>query len=247
MSDVICARSDVEGTALLTVDGVLDSSSYRSVRDSIIKTALDEPRAVIVDITSLSVPAESALAVFTSARWHMVRWPDVPLLLICATEGGQDMLGRNGITRYVPVYADFAQALDALARRPVPGRRRMRTELYPEWASPGLARDLVMQWMEGWPQEELLPVAVIVVSALVENAVEHAGGATELRLEARGDEVTVAVGDRSAVPPCIKEQALGCDGVSGLQIVDAVSRAWGTSPTATGKVVWCVIGPETRS
>ena len=66
------ASETVDATAvLLTVRGTLDSITYRSLRDQIIKAALDEPKAVIVDVTHLGVPAESAWVVFTSARWHV--------------------------------------------------------------------------------------------------------------------------------------------------------------------------------
>ena len=34
--------------------------------------------------------------------------------------------------------------------------------------------------------------------------------------------------------------------VSGLAIVDALSRAWGSTPTSSGKTVWAVIGPENQ-
>ena len=40
------------GTAsLLTADGVLDSRSYLQLRNRIIEAALDQPRAVLVDVT----------------------------------------------------------------------------------------------------------------------------------------------------------------------------------------------------
>lgn len=34
--------------------------------------------------------------------------------------------------------------------------------------------------------------------------------------------------------------------VSGLAIVAALSRAWGSSPTSSGKTVWAIIGPENQ-
>jgi hypothetical protein len=39
--------------------------------------------------------------------------------------------------------------------------------------------------------------------------------------------------------------AKGID-VSGLAIVDALSRAWGSAATSSGKTVWAVIGPENQ-
>ena len=40
----------VRGAVVLTADGVLDSSTYQTLRDVIIKAALDEPDAIVVDV-----------------------------------------------------------------------------------------------------------------------------------------------------------------------------------------------------
>lgn len=94
------------GTAcLLTVEGVLDSSTYLKLRDAIIKAALDEPRVVLIDVNGLDVPAVSAWAVFTSARWHVSTWPDIPVVLICGQTRRRTAIAGTGVTRYVPVHA----------------------------------------------------------------------------------------------------------------------------------------------
>ena len=62
---------------------MLDATTYLSLRDTIIKAALDEPAAVIVDITALFGSVRSPRwAVFTSARWQVSRWPEVPIVLV---------------------------------------------------------------------------------------------------------------------------------------------------------------------
>ena len=236
----------IDDTTLLTVRGILDSVSYRPLRDLIVKAAIDEPRALIVDITELIVPAESALAVFTSARWHIARWPDVPLLLVCGTNTRRNALQRNGITRYVPVYATLQEATAIAAHQAVPGRKRARVELAPVQHSIAQSRHFVTDVMADWSRPELTPAAKVVVTALVENALRFAGGATALRLEASDDEVTVVVEDNSVIPASFRENALGAQELSSLKIVHAVSRAWGCSPTTDGKAVWCVIGPENK-
>jgi hypothetical protein len=156
------------------------------------------------------------------------------------------MLYRNGITRYVPVYPTAQEAADVAAQRTVPGRRRARVELTSDHRSLGVARQFVTDCLADWSLTELTPAVKVVVTALVENALRHAGGATGLRLETSGDEVTVAVEDNSVIPASFREKARGGEELSSLMIVDAVCRAWGCSPTPTGKVVWCAIGPENR-
>ncbi len=50
----------VRGTTVLRAEGLLDSTTYHALRDTIIKAALDEPAAVVIDVAGLRVPAPSA-------------------------------------------------------------------------------------------------------------------------------------------------------------------------------------------
>ena len=86
----------VNEASVLKADGVLDTTTYRALRDRIIKAALEEPAAVIIDVTRLTVPAESAWVVFTSARWHVGGWPEVPIMLVCEHFAGRSAIARNG-------------------------------------------------------------------------------------------------------------------------------------------------------
>lgn len=231
---------------VLSVDGVLDGSTYRDLRDAVIKAALDEPRAVIVDVTDLQVSAESAWCVFTSARWHISVWPDVPLLLVCRNAAGRDAIRRNGIARYVPLYATLDSAqVAARSGDLTPQRRRARAQLPAVHSSLRRARQLVAEWLTNWSQTDVLPVAAIVVDVLVENVLEHTLSAPRLIVESRGDAVTIAVADDNRTPAVRHEDPhRGGDTVSGLAVVAALARAWGSTPTSTGKTVWAVVGPE---
>jgi hypothetical protein len=237
-----------DGAVVLTLTGTLDSRSYLTLRDAIIKAAIDGPSAVIADMTGLHVPADSALAVFTSARWHIDRWPSVPLLLACLHDKGRDSLRRNGITRYVPVYRTVTEALSAIpdSCRPIAEerRRRERAVLPADPNSIALARELVTRWLTDWSACDLLAAAKIVASVLVDNALRYSEGSPVLRLEIMGDRVTVAVEDNSTAPAEIREDGYGPRQLSGLKIVDAVCSAWGCNPTPTGKAVWGVVAPD---
>ena len=232
---------------MLTVDGVLDSSTYLHLRDSIIKAAIDEPRAVFIDVSALDVPAPSAWSVFTSARWHISAWPDVPVILVCANPDGRTDIARNGVTRYVPVHPSIEDALRGLGDDTQHRRDRVRAELPASLASLRKARELVAEWLAAWSQVELIPVATVVVNVFVENVLQHTESAPVLRLETNGRTVTVAVHDECSSPAVRHEDPLrGGDRVSGLAIVAAVSRVWGSTPTPTGMAVWAVVGPENR-
>jgi hypothetical protein len=232
---------------VLTPRGVLDSSTYRSLRDSIIKAALEEPEAVIVDASDLRVPAESAWVVFTSARWHVGIWPEVPIMLVCQHLAGRSAVSRNGITRYVPVYPTLQKAVDAVACAPSPPlRRRARAALSADVSSLGRARELATEWLTAWSKMDLIPVTKVVVTTLIENVLQHTESSPGFRLEFDGSAVTVAVEDASHVPAGLRESPTPNQNPSGLRLLSALCRAWGNSPTPSGKTVWAVIGPENR-
>lgn len=232
----------VDGACLLVVEGVLDATTYLGLRNAIIKAALDHPRAVVVDLTRLAVPAESALAVFSSARWHIGRWPQVPLLLVCRHAQGRDTLVRNGIGRYAPVYDSTAASLSALASCGTAARHRARTDLL-DPVTTNHARQFATDCLTSWGLLNLLPAVRIVVTALLDNAFVHTVGPANLRLESDGSTVTVAIEDTSRTLAGVHEGRPG-DGLSSLIIVDALCTMWGNSPTPTGKTVWAVIAPE---
>ncbi|WP_019970630.1 STAS domain-containing protein [Mycobacterium sp. 141] len=231
---------------LLSVDGVLDRTTYRELRDAVIKTALDEPMSVIVDVTELQVAAESAWSVFTSARWHVSVWPDVPVILVCGHAAGRRAIKRNGITRYVPLYATAESICSALQSDGIgPQRRRACVQLPAVHSSLRRSRQLVAEWLTNWSQIDLVPVAAIVVEVLVENVLEHTLSAPRLIVESRGDAVTIAVADDSRAPAVRHEDPCrGGDTVSGLAVLAALARAWGNTPSPAGKTVWAVLGPE---
>lgn len=237
----------LQGVTVLVAEGVLDSSTYRDIRDTVIKAALDEPRAVIVDVNRLSVPSASAWTVFTSAHWHVSTWPDVPILLVCAAPRVRRALAAGGATRYVPVHATRELALDAVRGRSLEVRRRARTELPRSEGSLALARGAVTDWLTEWGDAELIPVAATVATVFVENVLKHTQSAPVLIAESHRRAVTVAVEDCSARPPGRLEDGYrGAEIVSGLAIVAALSRAWGSTPTSSGKTVWAVVGRENQ-
>jgi hypothetical protein len=246
-SAILVTEDTMADMTLLKVDGVLDTTTYLSLRDAIIKAALAEPVAVIVAVTDLVAPAQSALAVFTSARWHVGTWPEIPLALVCAGLAGRDALRRNGVTRYVSVYPTLSDAMLAMSQRDAqPCRRRARAHLPPDDTSSWRSRRLVEGWLTAWSLEELIPVTNIVVTALVENVLQHTVCAPNVRLETDGVVVTVAVEDGSHSRAELPEASDGTHQVSSLSIVAALSRVWGNAPTSSGKTVWAVLGPENR-
>ena len=247
VSQLVVHADTLDSCCLLTVSGVLDSVTYLELRNTIIKAAMDQPPAVLIDVTQLWVPASSAWSVFTSARWHVKTWPDVPIMLTCAHEDGRDDIARNGVARYVPVYSSAETALARLVDRGQPFKRRARAELPAVPSSLRRARRLVAEVLEDWSMPELVAVATVIVNVFVENVLEHTQSDPVLRLESNGTTVSVAVEDGNPMLPVRHEDGpLGGQRVSGLAIVAAVSRVWGNLPTSSGKTVWAVVGPENK-
>lgn len=232
--------------AVLDAHGALDGETYLPLRDMVIGAALEEPRAVVVDITDLDVPADSALLAFTSARRHVDRWPGVPIVLVCEHTSGREAIARSGVDRYVPVHPTVESAVDALQHTcPRSERHRARADLPADNSSLPRLRTLVAEWLTAWSKTELVPVAKVVATAFAENVLAHTDSAPRLRLEAENDTVTVVVEDSSHRVPGLREGA-AMSAPTGLRTVSILCRMWGAAPTPSGKTVWAVIGPENQ-
>jgi anti-sigma regulatory factor (Ser/Thr protein kinase) len=114
-------------------------------------------------------------------------------------------------------------------------------ELEPRVDAARLARELVTTACTRWRREELAEPAHVAVTELVNNAVVHAGTPISVRVAVRGDELFIAVRDRSTEPLRPRTAAPTSYGGRGLMLLDAMSSRWGCSPQEDGKVVWAVL------
>ncbi|MGK5498949.1 ATP-binding SpoIIE family protein phosphatase [Streptomyces sp. URMC 125] len=109
--------------------------------------------------------------------------------------------------------------------------------LPPDGTAASAARSLVTAQLARWGLEELADVAELVVSELVGNALRYGGGPGQLRLM-RHDRLTLEVSDIGPDLPQIQHARLSDEGGRGLQLVNMLSRRWGSCRTPDGKVVW---------
>jgi anti-sigma regulatory factor (Ser/Thr protein kinase) len=90
--------------------------------------------------------------------------------------------------------------------------------------------------------EEACDVALLLVTELVSNAVQHAGAAPVLDVQIFGDAIRIAVRDPS---PTLPEPAGAPDDLvergRGLLLVDSLAQNWGAEPGSVGKTVWCEV------
>jgi anti-sigma regulatory factor (Ser/Thr protein kinase) len=100
------------------------------------------------------------------------------------------------------------------------------------------ARLLVDDVLRGWgfQDQHWLEQVALVVTELVANAVDHAGGCRAVILRTDGNQVTVAAVDTSPTHPRRREP--DGNGGRGLTIVEALSTRWGVCDRPDGKHVW---------
>ncbi|HEU5474992.1 MAG TPA: ATP-binding protein [Actinophytocola sp.] len=230
----------LHGATIVRPHGELTLSTYARMRDALLKCALELPRAVVVDLDELRVPADTTLVVFSSVRMQVLDWPAVPIVLVAPRELDRRRLARNTLHRHVPLHASIDEALTAVGDPPA--RRRTLIELPRNASSVLLARRFVEQTCQRWECCEHLPDAILVASELVENAVRHTSSEPRLRLEQNGGALVVAVYDDDPTPVQMCEPDLSTTGHLGLVLVDKLVHSWSWAPMLSGgKAVWAVL------
>lgn len=219
--------------------GDLALETYPLLRDTLLRCAIAEPAAIVVDVDAMS--AESpALAVFITVWIRLNDWPGVPLLLVATREPLRTALDNSAVPRFVPTYRTLAAALDDL--RAMPLRQRRQVSLAGGPTNAWHARRLVAHTCVEWEIAAVATDAVLVASELAENAYRHAGSAGWIRLGLRRRLLTVAVADTDPRLPRQRPADDRVGGGQGLVIVDELSRAWGYEARPDGgKVVWATL------
>jgi anti-sigma regulatory factor (Ser/Thr protein kinase) len=106
------------------------------------------------------------------------------------------------------------------------------------------ARHFVDGLLGSWGLAEVSDDVQLLVSEVVTNALIHAGSDVDLRMRAFPDHVRVEVRDFASQPPVPYPFAASDEGVAeaehgrGLFLVEALARAWNSSPNGRGKTVW---------
>jgi hypothetical protein len=248
VSDIVrveCTTSWRERCVIASLHGELTSRTYGMVRDTLVKLAMEEPRAVIAQIDDLLISSEPTLTVFSSAWMRVGDWPGVPIIVVATSEPQRSMLAASPIRHFVPVFADLDAAVASSDQPPL--RRRAHVELAPVSSSSRYARRFVYETCERWQVPEVIEDAMDIATELVENAVMHAGTALRLRIELRSGLLTVAVSDDDPREAVLREQGEGDRKRHGLRILAAVTRVWGCTPESSGgKVVWAVLATAKR-
>ena len=118
---------------------------------------------------------------------------------------------------------------------------RRERDFVPEPAAVSEARHFVRDEVTRWGYDG--STASLVVDELAANAVLHAR--TPFQVAVWLDEVVaVEVTDENPQPPVIGDAGPEAVSGRGLQLVDALAKAWGVRPSEAGKTVWAVLDAE---
>ena len=196
---------------------------------------LDAPLTLVVDLDGVPekilMSAASLLATWAAGR---TAGPELRLSVDPGTPAGRLLPALLG------QHAMFATDADAPPRRPA----RVHLYLTNDRESPAAGRRLVADCCHAWGFEAIADQALVVVSELISNAVQHAGTDLDLTVADVDGVLRLSVRDRTTRPP---HPAPADDGGlaergRGLAIVRALSTGWGFLTFADGKTVWATLG-----
>lgn len=227
--------------------GLLTLRSIPPLRETLLKLAVEQPRAILVEVDALVVTNPTLLSVFSTVWMQTGRWPATPFALVATDPDQYGRLSASTMARFVPVHRSLDDALAALVR---PERLRRTATVPASLTAPALARRFVEETLGDWPvtvSPQATHDLVLIANELVENVVCHTVcPQCTLRLEWLRGNVTVAVTDTDPLVPAIAEP--GPERQSwrrGLSLIAQLARAWGTLPyPGGGKVVWATVGTE---
>ncbi|GAA2319125.1 MULTISPECIES: ATP-binding protein [Streptomyces] len=107
------------------------------------------------------------------------------------------------------------------------------------------ARRLALAQLSAWTLHDFADDAELLVSELVTNALRHAGGPIRLTLSLCSADraFRCEVADEDPGQPRVRRACGDDEGGRGLHLLDLLSRCWGSTCTAAGKVVWFELHP----
>lgn len=116
---------------------------------------------------------------------------------------------------------------------------QVRVTLTPEGGSCARARQVVRDAAASWGlSEDLTDDAQLVVTELVSNGIDHGEGLITLTVSRKAGGMLVEVHDESPKQPQVRPVDTSSARGRGMQLVQALSVRWGTTPDVRGKVVW---------
>lgn len=214
------------------VDGGIDAEGFRRVIGPCIRAAAETGRPVCAygEMVALLWEAGNVTAAIElEALWNELAH-QIEFSLLCAYRS-------ESLTD--PDHAEALQRVCDLHSSVSHGELQVARDFPAEIDAPRAARHFVAGALRQWGYGgRLLDDAAIVLSELATNAVVHACSPFSVVARRNRCGIRLAVSDASVVAPVASSAAPDAPSGRGLQVVAALSRAWGVETTDTGKIVW---------
>ncbi len=226
-------------STVLTLTGTLDLRTHPTVRDGLLKAATEAPDGLIADVSELGFAGDAQLSVFALVAMRLGDWPGIPFALVTRRPDQAGILRRSPVARYAPVHGNAAEAERGFGD---PVRRRAVRAFPRAGTTAALAREFITERCQAWDVPEILGDALVIVTELVENTLQHTSSRPEVRIDLRRGICTIAIADDDPRPAQLREQRTATDPGLGLKLVAQSARVWGCSRSwAGGKVVWATL------
>jgi anti-anti-sigma regulatory factor len=235
-----CEVQSATPTGRVRLAGALSLATAVDARTALHKVLAAHPRAVVVELSDVTIVDDVALTLFAAFARTAAEWPGCPVLLCAAPPSIRHELDRMAVSRVTPVFADLTSAL--AAAESVRAARRYRRPMPDSPTATALARRMVREACAAWQLLGLVADAELIVTELVANAIRHAWAPVEVLITLRERYVHLSVRDGSPVRPVrrLPDPDSG-EGGRGLLLIDAVATGWGATEIAEGKVVWATL------
>jgi anti-anti-sigma regulatory factor len=244
-AELRCPVEQIGTRLVVRLIGELSLRTAPKVRSVLLKSLVEQPDAIVIDLAELVITEPTTVAVFSVVARQAAMWPGTPLLL-CAPGGEVATLLARRPSR-LQVYPTVAAAL---AVEPAP-QPVVRDLLLPVGGAGRRAREVAADACDRWQLPHLRVSAALVAAELVANAAAHASTLLDLRLALSRHYLTIAVRDGSTDVPHLVPPAADTAGdpaaERGLLLVDAVADRWGSIATAGGRVVWATLRLRERA
>jgi Histidine kinase-like ATPase domain len=229
MSNLIWRVEQRQPAAIVSLAGPPDTAVRDGLHDTLWECLAGMPTVLLLEVSGLEVSGLedggcSALAWVRDLSTEAAKWPAVPVYVCGAVTERCGLPGYGSLDEARQVW-DEAEPDERhlLSLRPVP-------------QAPADAREFVAKVCQGWGIRRPVRLAQILISELVSNAVVHARTGLDVTVRRFGEGIELSVRDDglAKLPAHLPPDPRGF----GLQLVEAMSDAWGSAPTGSGKVVW---------
>jgi anti-sigma regulatory factor (Ser/Thr protein kinase)/anti-anti-sigma regulatory factor len=228
------------GAAIVEASGELTTRNSAAVHTRLAEL-LDAHDCVVLDLNGLRLQRTSTLQMLTSALDQAGGWPDARLAVFTADRLIRQALQTSGVANLLWVAHDAGLALARCSVRP--SQVRVRWAAPPDVGTPAWLRARIARRCRQWGlSEKVVEDALLVVTELTANVVDHARTSMRVHLQYDGSRLRCSVRDYAPDHPRLQPLDPYAARGRGLQVVNALATRWGWTSHPDGKHVWAVLG-----